>query len=127
MQIEIQSYPAQNDDNAPVEGKFVQLRLGVRDYLLFAAATEHRYHNQIIARFLSEQRIPHRWEGKENLVTDHPDLAVIGGGRFRLDPTRLSLHVWDNSSVYGRFDPYRLAEQLAAAGPLWDRFVLSVA
>jgi hypothetical protein len=41
--------------------------LAAQDYLLFAAATEHRYHNQILVRFLSEQAIPHRWEDAEKL------------------------------------------------------------
>ncbi len=126
METVILTYPAQIEDDAPLEGKFLQLRLAGRDCLLFAAATEHRYHNQILARFLSEQGIPNRWEGAENLVVDHPELAVTGGGRFRLDVSCESLCVWDDSSVYGRFDPSRLAAQLAAAGPPWGRLALSV-
>lgn len=93
---------------------------------MFAAVGEHRYHNQILARFLSEQEVPHRWEGAESLIVDHPELAVIGGGRFRLDPTAMTLRVWDDSSVYGCFDPSRLVAQLAAAGSPWDRLALSV-
>jgi len=126
MHTLILTYPAPMEDDAPLEGKFLQLRLAARDYILCATATECRYHNQILARFLSEQGIPHRWEGEEKLVVDRPELAVTGGGRFRLDATRESLHVWDDSSVYGRFDPSRLAAQLTAAGLPWDRLVLSV-
>ena len=126
MRTLILTYPTPMEANVPLEGKFLQLRLAARDYILCAAATECRYHNQILARFLSEQGVPHRWEGEEKLVVDRPELAVTGGGRFRLDATRESLHVWDDSSVYGRFDPSRLVAQLAAAGPPWDRLVLSV-
>jgi hypothetical protein len=126
MQTLILTYPTPIEDHAPMEGKFLQLCLAARDYLLFAAATDYRYHNQILARFLSEQAIPHHWEGAENLVVDHRELAVTGGGRFGLDPTRRTLRVWDESSVYGCFDPLRLAAQLAAAGPPWDRLALSV-
>ncbi|MEA3275142.1 MAG: hypothetical protein U9Q81_07630 [Pseudomonadota bacterium] len=125
MRTLILAYPTQSDGDAPMEGKFLQLRLARRDFLLFAAATEYRYHNQILARFLSEQGIPHRWEDAENLVVDHPELAVTGGGRFRLDRVRQALRLWDESSVYGRFDPSQLAAQLLAAGPPWDRFALS--
>jgi hypothetical protein len=110
----------------PLEGKFLQLRLAARDYILCGTATKCRYHNQILARFLSEQGIPHRWEGEEKLVVDHAELAVTGGGRFRLVLIRETLHVWDDSSLYGRFDPSRLAAQLATAGPPWYRLVLSV-
>jgi hypothetical protein len=128
MRTLILTYPTPMEDDAPLEGKFLQLGLAARDYILFATATatECRYHNQILARFLSEQGIPHRWEQAENLVVDHPELAVTGGGRFRLDVSCESLHVWDDSSVYGRFDPSRLAAQLAAAGPPWGRLALSV-
>ena len=109
MHTLIQTYPTPMEDDASLEGKFLQLRLAARDYILFATAAECRYHNQILARFLSEQGIPHRWEQAVNLVVDQPGLAVIGGGRFRLDVNRESLHVWDDSSVYGRFDSSRLA------------------
>ncbi len=126
MRTLILTYPTPMEENALLEGKFLQLRLAARDYILFATATECRYHNQILARFLSEQGIPNRWEQAENLVVDHPELAVIGGGRFRVDMIRASLHVWDDSSVYGRFDPSRLAVQLAAAGPPWDRLALDI-
>lgn len=126
MQTLILTYPTPMEDDALLEGKFLQLRLATRDCILLATATECRYHNQILARFLSEQAIPHRWEGAENLVVDHPELAVTGGGRFHLDPTRQILRVWDESSVYGRFDPLRLAAQLAAAGPPWNRLALCV-
>ncbi|MCP3878241.1 MAG: hypothetical protein GY701_07595 [Sulfitobacter sp.] len=126
MRTLILTYPTPMEANTPLEGKFLQLRLAARDYILCATATECRYHNQILARFLSEQGVPYRWEGEEKLVVDCPELAVTGGGRFRLDATHESLHVCDDSSVYGRFDPSRLAEQLAATGPPWDRLVLSV-
>lgn len=126
MRTLILTYPTPMEANKPLEGKFLQLRLAARDYILCATATECRYHNQILARFLSEQGVPHRWEGEEKLVVDRPELAVTGGGRFRLDATRESLHVWDDSSVYGRFDPSRLAAQLAVGGPPWERLVLSV-
>jgi hypothetical protein len=83
MRTLILAYPTEIVDEASLAGKFLQLRWAGRDCLLFASADEHRYHNQILGRFLSEQGIPHRWEGAENLVVDHPELSIIGGGRFR--------------------------------------------
>ncbi|MEA3413539.1 MAG: hypothetical protein U9R74_18705 [Pseudomonadota bacterium] len=93
---------------------------------MLAAATEHRYHNQLLARFLSEQVIRHHWVDKQNLVVDHPGFVVAGGGRFRLDPARKTLRVWDESSVYGRFDPSRLVAQLSTAEPPWNKLALDV-
>jgi len=125
MSTLIRSYPQHSEGGAPTEGKFLQLRLAGRDCLLFAAASECRYHNQILARFLSEQGISHRWEGAANLVAEHSALALTGGGRYRLDPTGKTLHVWDDSSVYGRFDPSQMAAQLAAAAPPWNELRFS--
>jgi len=92
MHTLILTYPTPMEDDASLEGKFLQLRLAAQDYILFATATECRYHNQILARFLSEQGIPHCWEQGVNLVVDHPELAVIGGGRFRLRLCENSIH-----------------------------------
>lgn len=122
----ILTYPAKGDAEGRLEGKFLQLRLDGRDCLLFAASARFRYHNQILARFLSDRGILHRWEGEFRLVLDQADLSVTGGGRFQLDSDRKSLYVWDNSSVYGRFDAAQLAEQLASAGAPWSGLALSV-
>jgi hypothetical protein len=127
MQTLILTYPTESDDEAPLEGKFLQLRWAGRAYLLFASADEHRYHNQILGRFLSEQGIPHHWEGAANLVVDHPELSINGGGRFRLDLPTKQLRVWDTSSVYGCFDASALSVQLAAADPRWQELALSIA
>jgi len=122
----ILTYPEGVAGDISIEGKFLQLHLTGRDYLLFAVASEHRYHNQLLARFLSEQALRHHWADKQNLIVDHPGLVVAGGGRFRLDPARKSLRVWDESSVYGRFDPSQLAAQLSIAEPPWDKLALGV-
>jgi len=121
----VRTYPPAVKRDRPLEGKFLQLRLGARECLLFADRSELRYHNQILARFLSEQAIPYHWESPEKLVVDHPALSVTGGGRFLFDPTRRIMHLWDESSVYGPFDVSRMGTQLAAAGPPWNRIVLS--
>ena len=122
----IVTYPAEADGQGWLEGKFVQLRLAGRDCLLFAAATRYRYHNQILARFLSDQGIAIRWEGDTWQIVDPAGLTVTGGGRFQLDPDSRSLCVWDNSSAYGRFDAARLADQLRSGGTPWDRLELTV-
>jgi hypothetical protein len=127
METLIHTYPTEIDDEAPLEGKFLQLRWAGRAYLLFASADEHRYHNQILGRFLSEQGIPHHWEGAVNLVVDHPELTVLGGGRFRLDLLTKELRVWDASSVYGPFGASALSAQIAAADPPWQELALSIA
>ena len=126
MSTLILTYPTRIDDASPLEGKFLQLSWAGTEYLLFASAEELRYHNQILGRFLAEQGIPHRWKDSENLAVDHPELVIVGGGRFRLDPLAKTLRVWDASGVYGRFDASALSAQLAAADPPWQGLALSV-
>jgi hypothetical protein len=120
------TYPSPIEAQSPAEGKFLQLSWGREEFLLFAAAEDLRYHNQVLGRFLSEQGIPHHWEDEERLVFADPELAVVGGGRFRLDLADKTLQVWDTSGVYGRFDEAALSAQLAAAGGPWDGLALSV-
>ena len=108
-------------------GKFLQLRWHGQDLLLFAPAARHRYHNQILAAFAAQQGLPHRWITPERLELNHPDLLVIGGGRFDLDLASGSLRLWDASQAYGGFQSERLAGGLAQTGPPWNRLSLATA
>jgi hypothetical protein len=109
-----------------MEGKFLQLTLRGQAYLLFAPTTVHRYHNQLLARFLGERRIPHRWATPETLVIGSDEVVVHGGGRFRVDPAARLLTLWDNSQAYGRFDARRIAAQLADSGHAWGGFEIRI-
>jgi hypothetical protein len=127
MTTSILTYPKRLEATTSLEGKFLQLRWAGREYLLFAAAGELRYHNQILGRFLAEAGIPHHWEDAQTLVVDQVGLITLGGGRFRLDRSTKTLRVWDASSVYGRFDACALSAALTAADPPWRGLVLNVA
>jgi len=118
----ILSYPPleQLSQEDEVLGKFVQFRWRGIEYLLFATKAEHRFHNQMLARFLDEHGLPHRWVDDETLEIEADDLAVIGGGRFRFEREGNLLELWDNSQAYGRFDEERLAERIQAAGHPWS-------
>ncbi|PKM42685.1 MAG: hypothetical protein CVV05_16960 [Gammaproteobacteria bacterium HGW-Gammaproteobacteria-1] len=107
----------------PVEGKFVHLSWRDNEYLLFAAAAQHKYHNQMVAQFLGNHGIRHRWIGGDRLEWDDAGLAVRGGGRFRLDPAARQLYLWDRSTAYGPFDPAAVRARLEADGP-WPGFAL---
>lgn len=109
-----------------MEGKFLQLTLRGQAYLLFAPATLHRYHNQLLAAFLEQRQIPHRWATPETLVIESDEVVVQGGGRFRLDPTGRQLTLWDNSQAYGRFDPRTIIQQIAGSGHPWSAFAIHI-
>lgn len=109
------------------KGKFVQLALRRREYLLFAPFELHSYHNQICAHFLADNGIDHRWINEERLDFDCPELTIFGGGRFHIDTDEQTLHLWDNSQVYGRFDELGLKERIAAADHPWSGFTVDIA
>lgn len=104
------------------KGKFIQVTLGKREYLVFAPFSLHLYHNQILAQFVRENDIAHRWIRRDCLAVDDPDLQVIGGGRFHVDEQRRVLKLSDNSQAYGRFDERGMADKIAASNHAWSRF-----
>ena len=109
------------------EGKFVQLRINGREHLVFAPGEMHRYHNQILARFLKENAVFPRWVTRERLEFDASAVHVIGGGRFRVSTQAKRLELWDNSQAYGRFDERGLAEKLASSRHAWEGFSVKIA
>jgi hypothetical protein len=123
--VHIVFYSAQ-DTGLGGQGKFIQFRWRGQEYLAFAPFEIHRYHNQILGHFLQEQGIAHRWLDRQRLAIDDPGLRVIGGGRFRLDLTRRSLELWDDSQAYGRFDELGLADKIARAGKPWSGLRIEV-
>ena len=79
MSIVIIDYPLPESaaNRTEYEGKFLQLHWRGREYLVFAPLTRHRYHNQLLAHFLADHAIPHRWLKQETLQIDELELTVI--------------------------------------------------
>jgi hypothetical protein len=116
------SYPPweQLSPDGETLGKFIQFRWRGIEYLLFATRETHRFHNQMLAHFLDEHSLPHRWLDDQHLEIEADDLQIIGGGRFRLVQGENLLELWDNSQAYGRFDEEGLAEKIRTAGHPWS-------
>ena len=104
------------------QGKFLQLVLERQDYLVFSPGSLHRYHNQMLARFLEGKSVAHHWITQERLEYDTSKLEVLGGGRFRADREARTLELWDDSHVYGRFENQGLAESIAHTGHPWSSY-----
>lgn len=105
-----------------VEGKFIQFTLRGCEYLVFAPRELHQFHNQILAHFLADYNIPHRWINDQTLDIEASDFSITGGGKFRVNTKAKTLELWDDSQVYGRFDEQGLTEKIAAAGHPWSGF-----
>ncbi len=118
--------PDTETDAEEVMGKFLQLHWRAQEYLVFAPLALHRYHNQLLARFLDDNAIPYRWLDRESLEVIDPDLNVIGGGRLRVNRLERSLTLWDDSHVYGRFDESGLVEKIAGADHPWHGLTVDI-
>lgn len=101
-------------------GKFLQIRLRGQEYLLCSAAALHPYHSQILARFAEDAQIPHCWVDPETLELDAPELTVLGGGRFEVNPQLRTLSLWGHSQAYGRFEEHGLAQRIAGTAHPWS-------
>lgn len=119
----IESYPSlsQLTDNVTFEGKFIQFRWQGNEYLLFATRDQHRFHNQMLARFFADHGLPHHWRDDESLAFELPEFTVMGGGRFRFTQEPARLELWDNSQAYGRFNEEGLADRVKASDHLFGR------
>jgi hypothetical protein len=122
----IVSYPPADPAAGVWEGKFLQLTLRGEEHLVFAPRVLHQYHNQVLARFLGERAIPHRWIEPQTLDVMSRDVAVLGGGRFRVDTAARTLDLWDNSQAYGRFNEHGLVQKIAAAAHAWHAFRVQI-
>jgi hypothetical protein len=124
----ILDYPVSGNPQHQSEyaGKFLQFTWRKQEYLVFAPFELHRYHNQILGRFLSDNAVAHRWITKGMLEVGDPDLGVTGGGRFRVSLDRKVLELWDTSQAYGRFDENGLLEKIADAGHAWSGFRVKI-
>jgi len=124
--VNIVHYPQPSQSEGPIQGKFLQLTLRGQEYLLFAADSAHRYHNQILAQFLGDRGIAHHWRNEQELEVTDGACRVIGGGRFRADPHQATLDLWDDSHVYGRFTEDGLAAGIAKTAAPWSSYQVRI-
>jgi hypothetical protein len=95
------------------EGKFVQIRKGATEYLVFSSKVFTRFHADIVERFCSDREIPgiYHSQNKSFEILD-PAWVVKGGGKFERDREKKLLHLYDDSMAYGKFENYGLKEKI---------------
>ncbi|HMK48901.1 MAG TPA: hypothetical protein VK435_02520 [Thermodesulfovibrionales bacterium] len=103
------------------EGKFVQIRRGGTEYLVFSPKEFTRFHADIVQRFCGEHNIygVYRTENKVFEITD-PEWRVTGGGKFAIDREKRDLRIHDNSLAYGKFEKQGLKEKILSVSQLSD-------
>lgn len=94
-------------------GKFVQIRKGSTEYLVFSPKEFTRFHADIIDRFCVDHKIPGVYNSHNKSFEIHdPAWVVAGGGKFEIDRKKKFLRLYDDSMAYGKFDRRGLKEKI---------------
>ena len=116
------SRPSQNRA-APEKqtGKFVQLRNGDREYLVFSPTSITPYHGDILERFCRDREIAGVYDGgKRRFDIRDPAWIITGGGKYEIDRGSRRIRLYDDSMAYGRFDSRGLREKVPLTKELKD-------
>jgi len=107
------------------QGKFVQIRRGEAEYLVFSPKAFTRFHADIVERFCGEHEIAGVYRS-ENKIFKMLDAAwrVVGGGKFEMDREKKLLRIYDNSMAYGKFEGKGLKEKILSLAGFSDYKVL---
>lgn len=98
-------------------GKFVQIRNGPVEYLVFSPKELTPYHAGIVERFCREKGLTGSYDAKsKRFDIEEPGWAVAGGGKFELDGKEKVIRFYDDSMAYGRFDPKGLKDKIRSIG-----------
>ena len=99
---------------AITSGKFVRIRNGTTDYLIFSPKEFTKYHANIVERFCLDKGIEGNYdpEGKRYDILDQ-SWVVLGGGKYEKDESRKTLRLSDTSLAYGKFETQGLREAIS--------------
>jgi len=94
-------------------GKFVQIRKGPIEYLVFSPKESTLFHADILKRFCTERKIKGAYnsQNKSFDILD-PAWVIEGGGKFEIDRKKKFLRLYDDSLAYGKFDRRGLKEKI---------------
>lgn len=94
-------------------GKFVQIKNGPTEYLVFSPKEIARYHADIVERFCMDHDVPgiYNSQNKSFEILD-PAWVVAGGGKFEIDRKKKHIRLYDDSMAYGKFDRRSLKENI---------------
>jgi hypothetical protein len=102
-------------------GKFVQIRKGSSEYLVFSPREYTRFHADIVRNFCKDHDIPGVFNSQSKSFDIHDaSWVVAGGGKFEIDRGKKLLHLYDNSMAYGKFEGRALKEKILSVTKLSD-------
>jgi hypothetical protein len=100
------------------EGKFVQLRNGEVEYLVFSPDAMSTYHANIIARFCHDEKIAglYRTWRTDDFRFKAAGWKIVGGGYWEVDEDRMRMTLSGTAQPYGKFDPEGLVLKIISLG-----------
>lgn len=108
-----------SDPAAKRSGKFVQIRSGDTEFIVFSCSQLHPYHANIVERFCHQKSgiKGHYTPKRDNFIIESPGWEVAGGGKWELDEKNKSIRLTGGSMAYGPFERAGLKENLSRAKP----------
>jgi hypothetical protein len=102
-------------------GKFVQLRHGNIEYLIFAPKEYIKYHANLVERFCRDNGIIGSYDReRKRFDIEDPSWVVSGGGKFEIDSESGQIRLYEDSMAYGKFDGLGLKDRLRTVCELSD-------
>jgi hypothetical protein len=94
-------------------GKFVLIRHGSTEYLVFSPKEFTKYHANIVERFCLDKGIEGSYDsgGKSYDISDRAWI-VAGGGKYEIDTGKKTIKLFDNSMAYGKFHIAGMREKI---------------
>ena len=96
-----------------VSGKFVQIRSGSAEYLVFSPKEFTKYHANIVERFCLDNGLEGNYntEGKRYDISDQA-WSIAGGGKYEMNTGRKTIRLYDDSLAYGKFNKQNMADKI---------------
>jgi hypothetical protein len=122
------SHNSGRENGGPPEqerGKFIQLRNGGVEYLVFSPTGVTPYHADIVGRFCRDRNIAGVYDtGKKRFDIHDRAWTIAGGGKYEMDRLHKCIRLYDNSMAYGRFDSRGLRARILKVEALKDYAIL---
>ena len=102
-------------------GKFVQIRNGSTEYLVFSPKEFTKYHANIVERFCLDKGIEGGYDsgGKRYDISDSA-WNITGGGKYEIDTHKKAINLFDDSMAYGKFEIQGLREKILSLPEFYD-------
>ena len=107
-------------------GKFVQIKNGNTEYLVFSPKELCAYHANIVERFCLDKGIKGSYNKKQDIFTIYEQgWSILGGGKYEADTVERQLLIFGDSMAYGRFIQEGLREKIEGIEP-YKGYIVSI-